>query len=62
MSNNPTVKFSFKPFLMTPEQHRRQAEVLRARRLDQLAREHELFAHTIARAQFCIETEDETAS
>src|ERR1700674_2439740 len=61
MLKNPTAKFDFKPFLMTPEQHRRQAEMLRARHQDQLAKEHELLAHTIAGAQLCVAAEDEIA-
>ena len=59
MSNVPTVKFDFRPFLMTPEQHRRLAEKFRALHQVGLAKEHELLAHTIARAQFCVTSEDE---
>jgi len=62
MLKNPTAKRDFKPFLMTPEQHRRQAEMLRGRHLDDLAKEHELFAHTIARGQFYLASDDETAN
>ena len=62
MQKNPTGKFNFKPFLMTPEQHRRQAQILRARHQDDLAKEHELLAHTIAGAQFCVAADDEAAN
>jgi hypothetical protein len=59
MSKNLNAKFDFKPFLMTPEQHRRLAEKFRALHQNALAKEHELLAHTIARAQFCVATDDE---
>jgi hypothetical protein len=62
MSKIPNSKFDYKPFLMTPEQHRRQADMLRTCHQHDLAKEHELLAHTIARAQFCVATEDETAN
>ena len=42
------------PFLMTPKQHRRLAETLRASKalvMQELARQHELIAHAIARSQ-----------
>ncbi len=62
MLKHPTAKFDFKPFLMTPEQHRRQAELLRARHQDDLAKELELLAHTIAGAQLCVVTDDEATN
>ena len=60
MLKNPKARFDFKPFLMSPEQHRRQAEMLRARHQDDLATEHELLAHTIAGAQFYVPLDDDT--
>jgi hypothetical protein len=52
MLKNPNAKFDFKSLLMTPEQHRRQAEVLRTRHQIARAKEHDLLAHPIARGQF----------
>lgn len=57
-----TAKFEIKPFLMTPDQHRRLAERFRALKQDALAEEHELLAHTIASAQFYVAAEDETTN
>jgi hypothetical protein len=62
MPKNPIAKFDFKPFLMTPERHRRVAKMLRTCHQHELAREHELLAHAIASAQFCVRSEDETVN